>query len=137
MQNILHMNYREGCSRETTVARALAMNPRVLLMDEPFGALDEQTRMRLHGELETIWLETKKTILFVTHSIQEAVKSNRDIVMGTHPGTILLKDLHVNIERPREKHIQQMAQYEETILELLKIEIDKVAQEELQYASSY
>ena len=88
-------------------------------------------------ELETIWLETKKTILFVTHSIQEAVKlSDRIIVMGTHPGTIL-KDIHVNIERPREKHIQQMAQYEETIMELLKTEIDKVAEEELQYASSY
>lgn len=126
-----------GMQQRVAIARALAMDPRVLLMDEPFGALDEQTRMRLHGELETIWLETKKTILFVTHSIQEAVKlSDRIIVMGTHPGTIL-KDIHVNIERPRDKHIQQMAQYEEMIMELLKTEIDKVAEEELQYASSY
>jgi NitT/TauT family transport system ATP-binding protein len=126
-----------GMQQRVAIARALAMNPSVLLMDEPFGALDEQTRIRLHAELEKIWLETKKTILFVTHSIQEAIKlSDRIIVMGTHPGTIL-KDIHVKIERPRERHIHEIAQYEETIMELLKSEIDKVAEEELQYAVSY
>lgn len=126
-----------GMQQRVAIARALAMNPRVLLMDEPFGALDEQTRIRLHDELEKIWMETKKTILFVTHSIQEAIKlSDRIIVMGTHPGTIL-KDIHVSIDRPREKHIQEIAQYEEMIMELLKSEIDKVAEEELQYAVSY
>nr|WP_295971017.1 ABC transporter ATP-binding protein [uncultured Bacillus sp.] len=126
-----------GMQQRVAIARALAMNPRVLLMDEPFGALDEQTRMRLHQELETIWLETKKTILFVTHSIQEAVKlSDRIIVMGTHPGTIL-KDIKVTIERPRDKHIQQLVQYEEMIMELLAAEIDKVVEEEQCYASGY
>ena len=126
-----------GMQQRVAIARALAMNPRVLLMDEPFGALDEQTRIRLHQELESIWLETKKTILFVTHSIQEAVKlSDRIIVMGTHPGTIL-KEIHVNIERPRDKHIQQLAQYEQTIMDLLEVEIDKVAEEERRYASGY
>jgi NitT/TauT family transport system ATP-binding protein len=126
-----------GMQQRVAIARALSMNPRVLLMDEPFGALDEQTRIRLHEELETIWMETKKTILFVTHSIQEAVKlSDRIIVMGTHPGTIL-KDIRINIARPRDKHIHEMAQYEQTIMELLKVEIDKVAEEELHYAVSY
>lgn len=126
-----------GMQQRVAIARALAMNPRVLLMDEPFGALDEQTRIRLHQELEHIWLETKKTILFVTHSIQEAVKlSDRIIVMGTHPGTIL-KEIHVNIDRPRDKHLQQLAQYEETIMDLLEVEIDKVAEEEKRYASGY
>ena len=126
-----------GMQQRVAIARALAMNPRVLLMDEPFGALDEQTRIRLHQELENIWLETKKTILFVTHSIQEAVKlSDRIIVMGTHPGTIL-KEIHVNIERPRDKHLQQLAQYEQSIMDLLEVEIDKVAEEEKRYASGY
>ncbi len=126
-----------GMQQRVAIARALAMNPRVLLMDEPFGALDEQTRIRLHQELENIWLETKKTILFVTHSIQEAVKlSDRIIVMGTHPGTIL-KEIRVDIERPRDKHIQQLAQYEQPIMDLLEVEIDKVAEEEQRYASGY
>ena len=84
--------------QRVAIARALAMNPRVLLMDEPFGALDEQTRYDFMLNLESIWLETKKTILFVTHSIHEAIKlSDRIIVMGTHPGTIL-KEIHVEIE---------------------------------------
>ncbi|WP_428911450.1 ABC transporter ATP-binding protein [Niallia sp. Krafla_26] len=126
-----------GMQQRVAIARALAMNPRVLLMDEPFGALDEQTRIRLHGELEKIWMETKKTILFVTHSIQEAIKlSDRIIVMGTHPGRVL-KDIKVNIKRPREQHIHEIAQYEEMIMELLKSEIDKIAEEELKYAVSY
>lgn len=126
-----------GMQQRVAIARALAMNPKVLLMDEPFGALDEQTRMRLHHELETIWLETKKTILFVTHSIQEALKlSDRIIVMGTHPGTILA-DIHLKIERPRDKHIHQLTQYEQTIMELLKNEIDKVVEEEHLHAANY
>ncbi|HHW39185.1 MAG TPA: ABC transporter ATP-binding protein [Bacillales bacterium] len=126
-----------GMQQRVAIARALAMNPRVLLMDEPFGALDEQTRMRLHDELETIWLETKKTILFVTHSIQEALKlSDRIIVMGTHPG-VILADIRLDIERPRNKPIPQLTMYEQTIMELLKAEIDKVAEEEHRYAVSY
>ncbi|MCM3739804.1 ABC transporter ATP-binding protein [Oceanobacillus luteolus] len=125
-----------GMQQRVAIARALAMSPRVLLMDEPFGALDEQTRIRLHDELERIWVETKKTIIFVTHSIQEAIKlSDRIIVMGTQPGRIL-QDIPIDIERPREKHLQQMAQYEEQIMKLLKNEIDKVAEEELKYAVS-
>lgn len=126
-----------GMQQRVAIARALAVNPRVLLMDEPFGALDEQTRSRLHHELEKIWIETKKTILFVTHSIHEAIKlSDRIVVMGTHPGRIL-KEIRVDIERPREQHLEKMAEYEKEILNLLKVELDKVENEELQYAASY
>lgn len=122
-----------GMQQRVSIARSLAMDPAVLLMDEPFGALDEQTRSRLHGQLETIWIDTQKTIVFVTHSISESIKlSDRIVVMGTRPGTIIA-DISVDIARPREQHKQQVAALEEQIMGLLKTEIDKVIDEELAY----
>ncbi|ALC90881.1 sugar ABC transporter ATPase [Bacillus sp. FJAT-18017] len=125
-----------GMQQRVSIARALSMNPKVLLMDEPFGALDEQTRSRLHNELEKIWVETKKTILFVTHSISESIKlSDRIVVMGTRPG-IILEDITVDIPRPRRSHPEAVVQLEERINVLLKAEIEKVVKEELAYASN-
>ncbi len=125
-----------GMQQRVAIARALAMDPDTLLMDEPFGALDEQTRARLHGQLETIWIETKKTILFVTHSISESIKlSDRIIVMGTKPG-VILQDISVGLPRPREHYKKEMLEIEEQIMGYLKREIDKVVSEELANASS-
>ena len=125
-----------GMQQRVAIARALAMNPAVLLMDEPFGALDEQTRSRLHVELEKIWLDTKKTILFVTHSIQESIKlSDRILVMGTRPG-VILEDIKVDLPRPRNDVREQSIELEKSILALLEKEIEKVVKEELAYASS-
>lgn len=125
-----------GMQQRVSIARALSMNPKVLLMDEPFGALDEQTRSRLHLEIEKIWIETRKTILFVTHSIRESIKlSDRIIVMGTRPG-VVLEDIQVKIPRPRENHTQLVAKLEEKIMSLLQSEIDKVVKEELAYAAN-
>ncbi|EGA90626.1 ABC transporter ATP-binding protein [Planococcus donghaensis MPA1U2] len=122
-----------GMQQRVSIARSLAMDPAVLLMDEPFGALDEQTRSRLHRQLEEIWIDTRKTIVFVTHSISESIKlSDRIIVMGTRPGTILT-DITVDIPRPREQHRQQIGALEEQIMALLKTEIDKVIEEEQSY----
>ena len=90
-----------GMRQRVGIARALIIEPKLLLMDEPFGALDALTREHLQGELQRIGELTKLTILFVTHSIDEAVYlSDRVIVMGTHPGRII-REFPVPLRRPR------------------------------------
>jgi len=120
-----------GMRQRAAIARALAMNPKILLMDEPFGALDEQTRMMLHYELQKIWLETRKTILFVTHNIREAVQlSDRIVVFGIQPGRI--KEIfEVKAARPRSKNKGYLLELESRILNVLKEEIEKVMKEEM------
>jgi NitT/TauT family transport system ATP-binding protein len=78
-----------GMKQRVALARALAVDPKVLLMDEPFAALDAQTRDHLHVELQTIWRQTRKTIVFVTHNVREAVTlATRVIVFTSRPGKI-------------------------------------------------
>lgn len=120
-----------GMKQRVSIARSLVMDPNILLMDEPFSALDEQTRMLLHSELQQIWLETKKTIIFVTHNIREAVKlSDRVIVMGTRPGRII-DDIQIRIEHPRQSTDPKVFTNEDIIFKKLKGEIEKIAREEL------
>lgn len=120
-----------GMRQRVSIARALAMNPQILLMDEPFGALDEQTRMMLHRELQYIWLQTKKTIIFVTHNIREALQlSNRIILMGTRPGRII-QEFRVDIPRPREANNPRVIELEMEIMDQLAGEIEKVMREEM------
>jgi NitT/TauT family transport system ATP-binding protein len=96
-----------GMRQRVAIARALALNPDILLMDEPFAAVDPQTRMFIGTELRRIWRETGKTILFITHDINEAVFLSQEIwVMSSRPGTIIEV---VGIDLPAERDIAILA----------------------------
>ncbi len=94
-----------GMQQRVAIARTLATDPDILLMDEPFGALDEQTRMYMGEELLRIWGETEKTVIFITHSLQESVLlSDRVVVLSTRPGRIR-EIVDVDLDRPRDTDI--------------------------------
>ncbi len=96
-----------GMQQRVNLARALAIDPKMLFMDEPFAALDAQTREFMQGELLGIWQQSSKTVLFVTHQIDEAVfLSDRVLVMSARPGR-LLADIAVDIPRPRDLRIKR------------------------------
>ncbi|MDR3363661.1 MAG: ABC transporter ATP-binding protein [Clostridiales Family XIII bacterium] len=117
-----------GMKQRIAIARALAYNPDVLLMDEPFAAVDEQTRGALHEELLRIWEETQKTIIFVTHSIDEAIfLSDRVAVMTPGPGTVR-KIVDIKLARPRASEIRtsaEFAKYRREIWQLLQNRTDR------------
>jgi len=120
-----------GMRQRVALARALALNPEVLLMDEPFAALDAQTRELLYEELQEIWLNTKKTIIFVTHNVREAVcLGDRVLVFTARPGKIK-KEFHIELPRPRDINSAEVSEYGRLIGEELRVEIEKVVKEEM------
>jgi NitT/TauT family transport system ATP-binding protein len=115
-----------GMRQRVAVARALAIDPSILLMDEPFGALDAQTRNRMQHELLDIWQKTKKTILFVTHSVDEAVfLADRIIVLTRRPGTIR-EIVPVPGERPRERTGESFARIRRHLLDMINEESEAI-----------
>ncbi|HEX8025356.1 MAG TPA: ABC transporter ATP-binding protein [Candidatus Limnocylindrales bacterium] len=107
-----------GMQQRVAIARALAFDPKLLLMDEPFGALDEMTRERMNLELMRIWGQTQTTVVFVTHSIPEAVfLSTRVVVMSARPGRIS-KIVDVDLPQPRTVDTRETERYFELVTEV-------------------
>jgi NitT/TauT family transport system ATP-binding protein len=114
-----------GMKQRVALARSLTLRPKILLMDEPFAALDAQTRDMLHDELERIWKETSPTIVFVTHNVREAVRlGDRVLLMSFRPGRIKTQ-FQINLQRPRHVEDSDVAYLSKEILGQLREEIDR------------
>jgi len=114
-----------GMRQRVAIARALATEPDVLLMDEPFGALDAQTRDILHDELERIWSETGRTIIFVTHNVREAVRlGDRVVLLTFRPGRVK-SEFCVDLPRPRHLEDPEVATTAREVLDQLREEINQ------------
>src|SRR5947209_15805586 len=102
-----------GMQQRVAIARTLALRPAVILMDEPFGALDAQTRSEMQQLLLKVWDESASTILFVTHDVEEAVYlADRIFIMSAHPGTII-EDWQVPFDRPRDLGLKEKSEFHE------------------------
>jgi NitT/TauT family transport system ATP-binding protein len=114
-----------GMKQRAALARVLAFDPKVLLMDEPFGALDAQTRETMQEEVTRIWERTRKTIVFVTHDIEEAVYlGDRVVVLSARPGRIR-EEVKIDLPRPRSLEVKKSLQcheYRNTIWDLIRQE---------------
>jgi NitT/TauT family transport system ATP-binding protein len=113
-----------GMKQRVALARALAPNPRVLLMDEPFAALDALTREQLYGDLQRIWAQRRKTIVFVTHNVREAAcLGDRVVLFSTHPGRIR-EQFTIDLPRPRDINSVDLAQHATEIMRTLKQHVE-------------
>ena len=119
-----------GMKQRTALARALTMDSRIMLMDEPFSALDKQTINKLRAELEAIWEETRRTIIYVTHSVEEALYfADRIIILADRPG-IVKSVVKINLPRPRQLDSEDFVDIRKHLLDGLKVEVEKIEKEE-------
>ena len=108
-----------GMKQRVAIARSIATSPDIIYMDEPFGALDAFTRSNMQQELRDFWLDDKRTIVFVTHSVEEAVfLGTRVIVMSSRPGCII-KDFNVDLPYPRDKWNEKFGSYVKELTDLM------------------
>lgn len=128
LQNFYRANIHElsgGMKQRVALARSLAPNPRILLMDEPFSALDAMTREQLYGDLQRIFVQRQKTIIFVTHNIREAVcLGDRIILLSPNPGRIA-SDFRVALPRPRDINDPELSKTSIPITTALKKHLRK------------
>ncbi|MER9820298.1 ABC transporter ATP-binding protein [Mesorhizobium sp. M0129] len=109
-----------GMQQRVSIARSLVHNPAVLLMDEPFGALDAISRTQIRHDLEILWMETRKSVLFITHSIEEAIGlSDRVLVMSNSPGR-MVKEIRIDLPRPRPAYLGQYPEFSAYANEIYK-----------------
>ncbi|HSA98059.1 MAG TPA: ABC transporter ATP-binding protein [Candidatus Nitrosotenuis sp.] len=112
-----------GMRQRVAIARALVMDPEVLLMDEPFAALDAQTRDTLLVEMQMIWQKTKKTIIFVTHSVSEATVLGNKVAVFTHRPSTIKRIFKIENQRPRLSEDESLMKYQQEILAELRPEV--------------
>ena len=115
-----------GMQQRVGLARALALEPEILLMDEPFAALDAQTRTLLHAQLQELWLKTHKSIVFVTHSVGEAVRlADRIVVLHAHPGRIR-REIRVNLPHPRDFDSRDISELAHVVRREIEDDVNRV-----------
>jgi len=117
-----------GMKQRVAIARALVMDPDILLMDEPFAALDTQTRDLLLVELQLIWARTKKTILFVTHNVAEASILGSRVAIFRHRPSSIKKEIIIDYRRPRVGEDENLLKYQQQILAELRPEVTKTGE---------
>ena len=127
LEEFAHSNIHElsgGMKQRAALARSLAPNPRVLLMDEPFAALDALTREQLYGDIQRIWSERAKTIVFVTHNVREAAcLGNRVVLFSPHPGRVR-EEFQIDLPHPRDINSVELASYASRITRALRGYVD-------------
>lgn len=114
-----------GMKQRVAIARALTYDPEIILLDEPFGALDVQTKNYMIRDLQDLWTEANKTIIMVTHSVMEAVLlADRVLIFGSRPSSIVA-DVKIDLPHPRTAGSVDVKQYEDEVTRILSAEVDK------------
>jgi NitT/TauT family transport system ATP-binding protein len=119
-----------GMKQRVAIARALAYDPEVLLLDEPFGALDVQTKNYMIGDLQSLWQEANKTVLLVTHSVSEAIRmADRIVVFRARPSCVI-QDEKIDVPHSRDPLDPRLIDYQRKITRVLSAEVDKAMRRE-------